>query len=104
VVAARAIPLLLRSCDPFTVAFGLQKLGIDQRATFLGAAQTPAAERAAGMPHCAVRGPVGLRLGGLTPPEIALSIVAELTAMRRGIDMGQPLSDWSGSETVCLIG
>jgi xanthine dehydrogenase accessory factor len=43
-------------------------------------------------------------LGGLTPPEIALSIVAELTAMRRGIDMGQPLSDWSGSETVCLIG
>ena len=51
-----------------------------------------------------MRGPVGLRLGGLTPPEIALSIVAELTAMRRGIDMGQPLSDWSGSETVCLIG
>jgi xanthine dehydrogenase accessory factor len=51
-----------------------------------------------------MRGPVGLRLGGLTPPEIALSIVAELTAMRRGIDMGQPLSDWSGSETVCLVG
>ena len=51
-----------------------------------------------------MRGPVGLRLGGLTPPEIALSIVAELTAMRRGIDMGQPLSDWSWSETVCLIG
>ena len=53
-------PLLLRSCDPFTVAFGLQKLGIDQRATFLGPSQTPAAERAAGMPQCAVRGPVGL--------------------------------------------
>ena len=53
-------PLLLRSCDPFTVAFGLQKLGIDQRNTFLGASQTPAAERAAGMPHCAPRGPVGL--------------------------------------------
>jgi len=51
-----------------------------------------------------MRGPVGLRLGGLTPPEIALSIVAELTALRRGIDMGQPLSDWSRSETVCLIG
>jgi xanthine dehydrogenase accessory factor len=51
-----------------------------------------------------MHGPVGLRLGGLTPPEIALSIVAELTALRRGIDMGQPLSDWSGSETVCLIG
>jgi xanthine dehydrogenase accessory factor len=51
-----------------------------------------------------MRGPVGLRLGGLTPPEIALSIVAELTAMRRGIDMGQPLSDWSASQTVCMIG
>jgi len=49
-----------------------------------------------------MRGPVGLRLGGLTPPEIALSIMAELTALRRGIDLGQPLSDWSGSKTVCL--
>ena len=48
--------------------------------------------------------PVGLRIGGLTPPEIALSIVAELTALRRGADLSQPLSDWSGSETVCLIG
>ncbi|MFY8125635.1 MAG: XdhC family protein [Hydrogenophaga sp.] len=51
-----------------------------------------------------MRGPVGLRLGGLTPPEIALSIVAELTAMRRGIDMGQPLSDWGTSQTVCMVG
>jgi xanthine dehydrogenase accessory factor len=51
-----------------------------------------------------MRGPVGLRLGGLTPPEIALSIVAELTAMRRGIDMGQPLSDWGASQTVCMVG
>ena len=53
-------PLLLRSCDPFTVAFGLQKLGIDQRATFVRAAQSAAAERAEGMPQCSVRGPVGL--------------------------------------------
>lgn len=51
-----------------------------------------------------MRGPVGLRIGGLTPPEIALSIVAELTALRRGADLSQPLSDWSGSETVCLVG
>jgi xanthine dehydrogenase accessory factor len=51
-----------------------------------------------------MRGPVGLRLGGLTPPEIALSIVAELTVMRRGIDMGQPLSDWGTSQTVCMVG
>jgi xanthine dehydrogenase accessory factor len=34
-----------------------------------------------------LRGPVGLRLGGLTPPEIAMSIVAEMTAVRRGVDL-----------------
>jgi xanthine dehydrogenase accessory factor len=48
-----------------------------------------------------MRGPVGLRIGGLTPPEIALSIVAELTALRRGVDLGQPLSDWSASTREC---
>ena len=46
-----------------------------------------------------LRGPVGLRLGGLTPPEIAISIVAEMTALRRGVDA--PLADWSGSSTPC---
>ncbi len=50
-----------------------------------------------------MRGPVGLRIGGLTPPEIALSIVAELTAMRRGVDLSQPLSDWSASTTECAL-
>ena len=48
-----------------------------------------------------LRGPVGLRLGGLTPPEIALAIVAEMTALRRGIDVAAPLADWSGSATAC---
>jgi xanthine dehydrogenase accessory factor len=48
-----------------------------------------------------LHGPVGLRLGGLTPPEIALSIVAEMTAVRRGIDLAAPLADWSGSVAVC---
>jgi xanthine dehydrogenase accessory factor len=48
-----------------------------------------------------LHGPVGLRLGGLTPPEIAMSIVAEMTAVRRGIDLAKPLADWSGSATVC---
>jgi len=38
-----------------------------------------------------LRGPVGLRLGGLTPPEIAMSIVAEMTAVRRGVDLAGPL-------------
>ena len=49
-----------------------------------------------------LHGPVGLRLGGLTPPEIAMSIVAEMTAVQRGADIARNLTDWSGSETVCL--
>jgi xanthine dehydrogenase accessory factor len=48
-----------------------------------------------------LRGPVGLNLGALTPPEIAMSIVAEMTALRRGADLSQPLSRWAGSTTVC---
>jgi xanthine dehydrogenase accessory factor len=50
-----------------------------------------------------LRGPVGLRLGGLTPPEIAMSIVAEMTAVQRGADLAQPLTDWSASSTVCRV-
>ncbi len=50
-----------------------------------------------------LRGPVGLRLGGLTPPEIAMSIVAEMTAVQRGIDLSQPLIDWSSSRSICRM-
>jgi xanthine dehydrogenase accessory factor len=50
-----------------------------------------------------LRGPVGLRLGGLTPPEIAMSIVAEMTAVRRGMDLAGPLADWSASTTACAV-
>jgi xanthine dehydrogenase accessory factor len=50
-----------------------------------------------------LRGPVGLNLGGPTPPEIALSIVAEMTAVRRGTPLGGALADWSGSETTCFL-
>ena len=48
-----------------------------------------------------LRGPVGLNLGGKTPPEIAMSIVAEMTAVRRGVPLGGALADWSASETAC---
>jgi xanthine dehydrogenase accessory factor len=48
-----------------------------------------------------LHGPVGLNLGALTPPEIALAIVAEMTALRRGADVAGPLTDWSGSTTAC---
>jgi len=50
-----------------------------------------------------LRGPVGLNLGALTPPEIAMSIVAEMTAMRRGVDLSQALSSWESSKTVCVL-
>lgn len=48
-----------------------------------------------------LRGPVGLNLGALTPPEIALAIVAEMTALRRGADLTGSMSDWSDSTTEC---
>jgi xanthine dehydrogenase accessory factor len=51
----------------------------------------------------ALRGPVGLNLGGRTPPEIALAIVAEMTAVRRGMPLAGPLADWSASATACRV-
>ena len=51
-----------------------------------------------------LRGPVGLNLGGRTPPEIAMSVVAEMTAVRRGADLPARLADWSGSATACRGG
>lgn len=47
-----------------------------------------------------LRGPVGLNLGGKTPPEIAMSVVAEMTAVRRGVAT-DALADWSASQSAC---
>ena len=51
----------------------------------------------------ALHGPAGLNLGGKTPPEIALAILAEMTALRRGKPLGAALSDWGSSVTACRI-
>ena len=51
----------------------------------------------------ALHGPAGLNLGGRTPPEIALAILAEMTALRRGRALGAALSDWASSTTACRI-
>jgi len=40
-----------------------------------------------------VRAPIGLDLGAVSPEEVALSVLAEIVAQRRG-GTGRPLSEW----------
>lgn len=46
-----------------------------------------------------LRGPVGLPIGSKTPPEIAIAILAELTALRHGIDLNARLAAEQGSQS-----
>jgi len=62
----------------------------------LGSRKTHAArlERLAALGHTPdvlsrIRGPVGLAIGARTAPEIALSILAEITAARRNSTLGK---------------
>jgi xanthine dehydrogenase accessory factor len=43
-----------------------------------------------------VRAPIGLDIGAVSPEEVALSILAEIVAERRG-GSGEPLSNWRKS-------
>jgi len=45
-----------------------------------------------------LQGPVGLPIGSKTPPEIALAILAEVTALRNGIDIKSQLNPTQQSQ------
>lgn len=70
----------LKSPAFFVGALGSQKNN-DARRLRLAGFDLTAAEIAR------LRGPVGLKIGSRTPPEIALSILAEMTAVRHGVQI-----------------
>ena len=86
----------LRTPAFYVGALGSLKNNAARRERLLGFEVTP-------QEVAQLRGPVGLNLGALTPPEIALSIVAEMTALRRGAALAGPVVDWSTSTTACRV-
>jgi xanthine dehydrogenase accessory factor len=70
----------LKSAAFYVGALG-SRLNNDKRRKRLAEFDLAAAEIAR------LRGPVGLAIGSRTPPEIAVSILAEMTAVRRGVNL-----------------
>ncbi|HSD81755.1 MAG TPA: XdhC family protein, partial [Solirubrobacteraceae bacterium] len=77
-----ALLLALRSDAPYIGAMGSHLANADRRERLLAAGVGEAElER--------VNAPIGLDLGGITPEETALSIMAEIAAVRRGREGGR---------------
>jgi xanthine dehydrogenase accessory factor len=75
-----ALTVALRS-DAFYVGALGSKKNNDARRERLAGFDLAASEIAR------MRGPVGLKIGSKTPPEIAVAILAEMTAVRRGVQI-----------------
>jgi len=72
-----ALDLALRSDAFFVGALGSRKTHAARLSRLAAAGHSPET-------LARIRGPVGLALGAVTAPEIALSIIAEIVAVRRG--------------------
>jgi xanthine dehydrogenase accessory factor len=51
-----------------------------------------------------LRGPVGLKIGSKTPPEIAIAILAEMTAVRNGVDVATFAEPPKATTPGCVVG